>query len=79
MVLVIFGFNFQFIGLPALPSYWTLGFHLSQYDYGSLDEVKAVVERNREIGLPYVSKNVTFSSSLATAIFLGCTVFYIKC
>ncbi|XP_069737638.1 maltase-glucoamylase-like [Phaenicophaeus curvirostris] len=43
----------QFIGLPALPSYWTLGFHLSRYDYGSLDEVKAVVERNRAIGLPY--------------------------
>uniref|UniRef100_A0A8D0F190 P-type domain-containing protein n=1 Tax=Strix occidentalis caurina TaxID=311401 RepID=A0A8D0F190_STROC len=42
-----------FIGLPALPSYWTLGFQLSRYDYGSLDEVKAVVERNRAIGLPY--------------------------
>uniref|UniRef100_A0A8C8BMQ7 alpha-glucosidase n=1 Tax=Otus sunia TaxID=257818 RepID=A0A8C8BMQ7_9STRI len=42
-----------FIGLPALPSYWTLGFQLSRYDYGSLDEVKAVVERNRAIELPY--------------------------
>ncbi|XP_075268397.1 maltase-glucoamylase isoform X1 [Opisthocomus hoazin] len=43
----------QFTGLPVLPSYWSLGFHLSRYDYGSLDEVKAVVDRNRAIGLPY--------------------------
>uniref|UniRef100_A0A8C4JJE3 alpha-glucosidase n=1 Tax=Dromaius novaehollandiae TaxID=8790 RepID=A0A8C4JJE3_DRONO len=41
------------VGLPTLPSYWTLGFQLSRYNYGSLDEVKAVVERNRAIGLPY--------------------------
>uniref|UniRef100_A0A8B9EKM4 alpha-glucosidase n=1 Tax=Anser cygnoides TaxID=8845 RepID=A0A8B9EKM4_ANSCY len=41
------------VGLPALPSYWALGFQLSRYDYGSLDEVKAVVERNRAVGLPY--------------------------
>ncbi|XP_013810008.1 maltase-glucoamylase-like [Apteryx mantelli] len=43
----------KLIGLPALPSYWSLGFQLSRYNYGSLDEVKAVVERNRAIGLPY--------------------------
>ncbi|XP_068026417.1 LOW QUALITY PROTEIN: maltase-glucoamylase-like [Melanerpes formicivorus] len=43
----------QFIGLPKFPSYWSLGFHLSRYDYGSLEEVKAVVERNRAIDLPY--------------------------
>ncbi|XP_074023543.1 maltase-glucoamylase-like [Numenius arquata] len=43
----------QFIGLPVMPSYWSLGFHLSRYDYGSLEEVKAVVERNRAIELPY--------------------------
>ncbi|KAK2512507.1 hypothetical protein Q9966_016361 [Columba livia] len=42
-----------FIGLPALPSYWTLGFQLSRYGYESLEEVKAIVERNRAIGLPY--------------------------
>ncbi|XP_054662763.1 maltase-glucoamylase-like isoform X2 [Grus americana] len=43
----------KLVGLPALPSYWSLGFQLSRYDYGSLDEVKAVVDRNRAIGLPY--------------------------
>lgn len=55
-----FGFNFQLVGLPALPSYWALGFQLSRYDYGSLDEVKAVVERNIAVDLPFVSKNVVF-------------------
>ncbi|XP_052541641.1 sucrase-isomaltase, intestinal [Tympanuchus pallidicinctus] len=43
----------QFVGLPMLPSYWSLGFQLSRWNYGSLDEVKAVVDRNRLIGLPY--------------------------
>ncbi|NXE99258.1 MGA protein, partial [Menura novaehollandiae] len=43
----------KLVGLPALPSYWSLGFQLSRWNYGSLDEVKAVVERNRAIGLPY--------------------------
>ncbi|KFR15019.1 Maltase-glucoamylase, intestinal [Opisthocomus hoazin] len=43
----------QLVGLPALPSYWSLGFQLSRWNYGSLDEVKSVVERNRAIGLPY--------------------------
>ncbi|KAK2538509.1 maltase-glucoamylase [Columba guinea] len=43
----------KFVGLPALPSYWSLGFQLSRWNYGSLDEVKRVVERNRATGLPY--------------------------
>ncbi|KAF4788286.1 hypothetical protein TURU_162186 [Turdus rufiventris] len=43
----------QLVGLPALPSYWSLGFQLSRYGYTSLDEVKEIVERNRAIGLPY--------------------------
>ncbi|NXA12159.1 MGA protein, partial [Sapayoa aenigma] len=43
----------QFVGLPMLPSYWSLGFQLSRWNYGSLEEVVAVVERNRAIGLPY--------------------------
>lgn len=43
----------ELIGRPALPSYWTLGFQLSRYDYKSLDNMKAVVERNRAAQLPY--------------------------
>lgn len=54
----LFWFFFpQLVGMPVMPSYWSLGFQLSRYDYGSLDEVKAVVERNRAVGLPYVSPN----------------------
>uniref|UniRef100_A0A493TVC8 alpha-glucosidase n=1 Tax=Anas platyrhynchos platyrhynchos TaxID=8840 RepID=A0A493TVC8_ANAPP len=48
-----FTLNLQLVGLPLLPSYWSLGFQLSRWNYGSLDEVKKVVERNRLIDLPY--------------------------
>ncbi|XP_068173302.1 sucrase-isomaltase, intestinal [Antennarius striatus] len=41
------------IGRPVIPPYWALGFQLSRWDYGSLDEVKKTVERNRAVGLPY--------------------------
>ncbi|XP_015492493.1 sucrase-isomaltase, intestinal [Parus major] len=43
----------QLVGLPALPSYWNLGFQLSRYGYASLDEVKEIVQRNRAVDLPY--------------------------
>ncbi|KAM8952382.1 sucrase-isomaltase, intestinal [Pelodytes ibericus] len=43
----------EFIGKPYMPAYWTLGFHLSRWGYKSLDEVKDVVQRNRDIDLPY--------------------------
>ncbi|XP_078266999.1 sucrase-isomaltase, intestinal [Rhinoraja longicauda] len=41
------------IGKPMMPPYWALGFQLSRWGYKSLDEVKATVERNRKINLPY--------------------------
>ncbi|XP_060780036.1 sucrase-isomaltase, intestinal isoform X2 [Neoarius graeffei] len=43
----------QLVGRPTIPPYWALGFQLSRWDYGSLEEVKKTVERNRAIGLPY--------------------------
>uniref|UniRef100_A0A671SNJ1 Glycoside hydrolase family 31 TIM barrel domain-containing protein n=1 Tax=Sinocyclocheilus anshuiensis TaxID=1608454 RepID=A0A671SNJ1_9TELE len=43
----------KLIGRPFIPPYWSLGFQLSRWDYGSLEEVKEVVERNRQAGLPY--------------------------
>ncbi|XP_052008312.1 sucrase-isomaltase, intestinal-like [Xyrauchen texanus] len=43
----------QLIGRPFIPPYWSLGFQISRWDYGSLEEVKRTVERNREVGLPY--------------------------
>ncbi|XP_056297994.1 sucrase-isomaltase, intestinal [Pseudoliparis swirei] len=41
------------IGRPVIPPYWSLGFQLSRWDYGSLSEVKKTVERNRAVSLPY--------------------------
>ncbi|XP_061072796.1 sucrase-isomaltase, intestinal [Conger conger] len=43
----------ELIGRPVIPPYWSLGFQLSRWDYGSLEEVKRTVERNRQIELPY--------------------------
>ncbi|TKS81203.1 Sucrase-isomaltase, intestinal [Collichthys lucidus] len=43
----------ELIGRPVIPPYWSLGFQLSRWDYGSLSEVKKTVERNRAVDLPY--------------------------
>lgn len=44
------------IAKPFLPPYWSLGFHLCRYGYESAKNLKAVIDRNRAIGMPYVSK-----------------------
>ncbi|XP_063061397.1 sucrase-isomaltase, intestinal [Engraulis encrasicolus] len=43
----------ELVGRPTIPPYWAFGFQLSRWDYGSLDEVKRTVERNRAVDLPY--------------------------
>ncbi|XP_048120689.1 LOW QUALITY PROTEIN: sucrase-isomaltase, intestinal [Alosa alosa] len=43
----------ELVGRPTIPPYWAFGFQLSRWDYGSLDEVKRTVERNRDVDLPY--------------------------
>ena len=41
-----------FVGKPALPPYWALGFHLCKYGYGSLNRTKEVMQRNIAAGIP---------------------------
>lgn len=38
-----------------MPAYWNLGFQICRWNYLNLDDVKAVVQRNREAGIPCVS------------------------
>ncbi|XP_064601739.1 lysosomal alpha-glucosidase-like isoform X2 [Liolophura sinensis] len=41
------------IGRPTLPPYWGLGFHLCKFGYGSADELKKIIARNRASKIPY--------------------------
>ncbi|CAH2265666.1 jg4916 [Pararge aegeria aegeria] len=42
------------IGRPFMPPYWSLGFHLCKFNYGSLNVTRDVMEKNREV-IPLVS------------------------
>nr|XP_039250165.1 maltase-glucoamylase, intestinal-like [Styela clava] len=43
----------EIIGRPFLPPYWSLGFQLCRWEYGSLENLTKVVERNLAAGIPY--------------------------
>uniref|UniRef100_A0A9L0IEJ8 Maltase-glucoamylase 2 (putative) n=1 Tax=Equus asinus TaxID=9793 RepID=A0A9L0IEJ8_EQUAS len=43
----------ELVGRPFLPSYWSLGFQLSRRNYGGINGLKEVVDRNRAAGIPY--------------------------
>ncbi|CAN7938136.1 unnamed protein product, partial [Ixodes hexagonus] len=40
------------VGLPAMPPYWSLGFHLCRYNYGSLNKTRFIMEKNIEAMIP---------------------------
>lgn len=48
----------QMVGTPAMPTYWSLGFHLSRWGYNSTDGVRAARERMKAMGIPQVSFHV---------------------
>ncbi|NXT93533.1 SUIS protein, partial [Anhinga rufa] len=41
------------IGRPHMPAYWSLGFHLSRWGYGSIDVLKKTVNRMHYYDIPY--------------------------
>nr|XP_034988351.1 sucrase-isomaltase, intestinal [Zootoca vivipara]XP_034988352.1 sucrase-isomaltase, intestinal [Zootoca vivipara] len=41
------------IGLPRMPAYWNLGFQICRWGYTDIADLKAAIERNREVGIPY--------------------------
>ncbi|CAF4513313.1 unnamed protein product [Rotaria socialis] len=40
------------VGYSILPPYWSIGFHLSRWEYRSLAEMQKVIKRNRDAGVP---------------------------
>ncbi|CAF2141540.1 unnamed protein product [Rotaria magnacalcarata] len=41
------------IGKPAMPPYWSLGFHLCRYGYNNIDNLRAVIQRMHDSEFPY--------------------------
>ncbi|GAB6021373.1 hypothetical protein CHUAL_003981 [Chamberlinius hualienensis] len=43
----------QLIGIPTMIPYWSLGFHLNRYGYGTLNNTMSTWKRNVEAGIPF--------------------------
>lgn len=42
----------EVVGLPAMHQYWTLGFHQCRWGYHNISELREVVDKYREHGIP---------------------------
>lgn len=47
----------RLVGTSYLPPYWSLGFHLCRYGIHNSTTMRELIHRNREINIPYVTKN----------------------
>lgn len=48
------------VGRSEIPPYWSLGFHLCRYGYGSSAATRAAWQRTIDAGIPFVSTFLTF-------------------
>ncbi|KAI1307605.1 Lysosomal alpha-glucosidase [Halotydeus destructor] len=44
--------HMDLVGKPDLPPYWSLGFHLCKWGYGTLENTNATMHRNIQAGVP---------------------------
>lgn len=44
----------EVIGRPFMPPYFSLGFQLSRWGYKDTAEIRQVIQRNKELGIPHV-------------------------
>lgn len=42
----------KIIGRPIIPPYWSLGFHLCRFNYGTLNHTAEILENNLRAGIP---------------------------
>ena len=43
------------IGVPHIPPYWALGFHLSRYGYNNIQNIINAINRTVTADIPFVS------------------------
>ena len=65
----------EVIGRPIMPPYWSLGFQLCKYGYNSATNLKAVIERNRQLGIPYVITDFMLLRYHCFTLFIKCCCF----